>query len=254
MAAAVLVLAWLAAGCAGPPPHAIETERGDVALRLGELEDAADAYSRALVYRSEDPAALLGLARCRLAQGEPEAALDLLARLHASDAAYFADQAASDYRTALYEAARQSLRRGDPSRALARIRSLQRIDPGHPGLAALQAEALLAEGARLELAGRREEAEAAFRKALGSRASGPGAALAQAQALLEAGRIDAAISILSDALLRHPGEPRLEWLMDRALRIRYPNRMGGADSHPEETGPGSGETAPSPEEPEEDRP
>jgi hypothetical protein len=31
--------------------------------------------------------------------------------------------------------------------------------------------------------------------------------------------------VLSDALLRHPDEPRLQVLMERALRIRYPKGL-----------------------------
>ena len=46
-------------------------------------------------------------------------------------------------------------------------------------------------------------------------------ALARPRAI-ERGQTDRAISVLSDALLRHPGDRELQALMDRALEIRYP--------------------------------
>ncbi len=51
---------------------------------------------------------------------------------------------------------------------------------------------------------------------------------------MESGRVNTAISILSDALLRHPEDRRVQALMDRALEIRYP------DGLPRSGSPGSG--------------
>jgi hypothetical protein len=50
--------------------------------------------------------------------------------------------------------------------------------------------------------------------------------------------VDTAISVLSDALLRHPEDRRVQALMDRALEIRYPNGLPSGDP------PGSGSRRP----------
>ena len=199
-------------------------ERGDIALRVGDVEDAADAYRSALAVNPRDPHALLGLARCRVALGDGEAALDAFERLAAADPTFFQEQAATDYHFALYQAAKQALRQGDSALALRRVRRLRALDPDHGGLEALETEVLIREGGRLQVAGRPEAAEALFREAMGQGGAGADRAGTAdlARALLERGETDRAISILSDALLRHPGDPELQALMDRALEIRYP--------------------------------
>jgi predicted Zn-dependent protease len=50
------------------------------------------------------------------------------------------------------------------------------------------------------------------------------AILGLAQVLIERGRVDEAIRLLSDASVRHPQDGRIEELMDRAIEIRYPSR------------------------------
>jgi thioredoxin-like negative regulator of GroEL len=220
--ALLLVAALVAGGCAGSAGYRQDLERGEVALGSGDPDDAEDAFRRALVYRPEDPAALHGLVRCHVVRGEGESALAVLARLERSDPRYFREHAAGDQRFALYQAAKHSLWGGDSSRALARLHQLEQLDPHYGGLSEIQAEARLAEAGRLYVAGRSEEAQAVAREALGTSSDGPDAALELAQALLESGRLDMAISVLSDALVRYPRDARLRVLMDRSLEIRYP--------------------------------
>jgi predicted Zn-dependent protease len=228
----------LAVGCAGIDPYEIEFERGEVALRVGEPEDAADAYRRALAYRRDEPEGLHGLARSYVAQGDGESALGVFARLKRADPDYFRERASTDYHFAIYQAAKSRLRRGDSARALELLRGLERLDPEHSGLEALRTQVLLVEGGRLQVAGRPEEAEMLFREALGSDAAGADATLGLAEILMESGRVDTAISVLSDALLRHPEDRRMQALMDRALEIRYPDGLPSGDS------PGSGSGRP----------
>jgi predicted Zn-dependent protease len=229
-----LAALWLAAGCAGIDPYEAEFERGEVDLRVGDPEDAADAYRRALAYRHDDPEGLHGLARSYVAQGDGESALGVFAQLERADADYFREQASTDYHFALYQAARNRLRRGDSARALELIGRLEHLDPDHSGLEALRTQALIAEGGRLQVAGRPEEAEVLFRAALGSEAAGADATLGLARTLMESGRVNTAISVLSDALLRYPEDRRVQALLDRALEIRYPDGLppGSGSSRP----------------------
>ena len=166
-------------------------ERAQVALAIGDTEDAEDAYRQLLALRPDDPAALLGLARSHLARQDGEAA-------------------------------RQSLESGDTARALERLSRLEQLDPGRPGVAELRVEAELLEAGKLYAGGRIPEAEALVSSAFRARLSGADAALALAHALAQQGRLDMAISILSDARTRHMGDRRLTALMDRLLEIRYP--------------------------------
>jgi len=219
----VLLLAFLCA-CGSSPRADLARERGDVALRVGDIADAADAYREALAADPRDPEALLGMARCHVALGNGEAALGVFERLATVDPAFFETKAATDYHFALYQSAKQALRQGDSALALRRVRRLRGLDPDHGGLEELETDALILEGGRLQVAGRPEAAEALYREAMGQgspEASRAGAA-ALARALLDRGQYDRAISVLSDALLRHPDDPDLRALMDGALEIRYP--------------------------------
>jgi len=222
--------AWLAAAlltaaaCGSPAGYQLARERGDTALQIGDVEDALDAYREALAYEPRNPHALLGLGRCENALGDGEAALDVFGRLAGVDPDFFARDATTDHRFALYQAAEQAWRRGDSTLALRRLRRLRELDPDHGGLDALEREVLIAEGGRLQVAGQEEAAEALFIEALGRDEdwADPEAAAAMAEVLMERGQLDGAISVLSDALLRSPGDARLQGLMDRALEIRYP--------------------------------
>ena len=219
-----VLLVVLVSACGTPRRAELARERGDLALQLGEIEDATDAYREALASDPDDPWALLGVARCHVAQGDGEASLDDFGRLATLDPAFFEQEAATDYHFALYQSAKQAQRRGDSALALRRVRRLRELDPGHGGLEELETDVLILEGGRLQVAGRQGEAEALFREAMGRgtpQADRAGSA-ALARALLERGQTDRAISVLSDALLRHPSASDLQALMDRALEIRYP--------------------------------
>lgn len=230
----------LAAGCAGVDPYEVEVERGEVALHSGDPEEAAEAYRRALAYRHDEPEGLQGLALSYIAQGDEESALGVFERLERTDPDYLKERAATDYHFAIYQVAKSRLYRGDSARALELLRRLERLDPGHSGVEALRMQALIAEGGRLQVSGRREEAEVLLREALGAGAAGTDATLGVARTLIESGRVDTAISVLSDALLRHPADRRMQALMDRALEIRYPKGL------PRGASPGSGRRAPKP--------
>lgn len=225
---ALAALAGLA--CAPTPPGqdvdaAVERDldRGEVALSLGQFEDAVDAYRAALELRPAEHRALVGLARIELAQGDAEAALQTIDRLERLNPGAAERELGRERRQALFSLAWSRLRRGDSVGALLLVERLTALDPDRSGLSALRVEVLVAESGRLQLAGRSEEARARLREATGIDASGDELVLALAHSLIERGRTDTAISVLSDALLRHPDETRLRALMDRALRIRYPN-------------------------------
>jgi predicted Zn-dependent protease len=203
--------------------YARNLESGGAALEQGQPEDAADAYRAALDLRPDSAPALLGLARTHLALGEGEQALAVLARLEREHPGFQAERAGAELRRALFAAAEERLRRGDSAGALRVLGRLAELEPGYPGREALEREALLAEAGRLRVAGRLEEAQALLRELRSGTQQDPDLALAAA--LLEGGRVDTAISILSDALTRRPGDARLRALMARALRIRYPNGL-----------------------------
>ena len=57
------------AACTHAAPYA-PVERGEVALAMGDSDDAADAYRDALAFRPDDPRALLGMARTELTRGQ----------------------------------------------------------------------------------------------------------------------------------------------------------------------------------------
>ena len=90
-------------------------------------------------------------------------------------------------------------------------------------MAELRAEAEILEAGKLYAAGRIAEAEALASRAFRTPLRGADAALALAHTLAQRGRLDMAISILSDARARHMGDRRLTALMDQLLEIRYPN-------------------------------
>ena len=146
------------------------------------------------------------------------------------DAGYFRDRAAADHQFALYQAARSRLWRGDPARALEALQQLRALDPDHPGLRDLMPRVLIAEGGRLQVVGRGEEAEALFREATGERPSEAGLAVELAEKLVEMGRTDTAITVLSDALLRNPNDERLISLIDRPSRFATRIPADGVDS------------------------
>ena len=212
----------LALGCASAVTIAPDLERGDAALASGAADDAADAFRSALAVDPRSVRALHGLARSEIARGDGESALGTLSELAATDAGYFHSRAAEDQRIALEQAAAARLWRGDPAGALGLLDQLAPIEPSRPGLFDLWARALIAEAGRLQVAGRREEANGLYCRATGEAPGRADAVAALAGKLHDYGYTDTAITVLSDELRRKPGDPLLAGLMDRILEIRYP--------------------------------
>jgi predicted Zn-dependent protease len=146
-------------------------------------------------------------------------------RLEREDPGRLEKGAGAELDRALFLAAGSRLRLGDSAGSLRLLRRLDGLDPGHPGLQPLLVDCLVAESGRLEVAGRSQEAASLLREAVGADAADGDLAFALAVSLMERGGLDNAISVLSDALLRHPDDPRLGALMERALRIRYPRGL-----------------------------
>ncbi|NNL68305.1 MAG: hypothetical protein HKP30_18795, partial [Myxococcales bacterium] len=126
----------------------------------------------------------------------------------------------------------QYLWAGNSARALELVKRLEELEPEHGGLAELRTEAQLREAARLYVGGRLHEAEVLAGALVGRRVEGAEAALALSEVLIESQRTALAISVLSDGMARHPGDPRLRRLMDRALEIRYPDTLPRLDGEP----------------------
>lgn len=227
--AALAAILALCAGCAGHQraraAYERDLERGAVALTMGQPEDAVDAYRAALALRPDDPEALEGLARAQLARGQPQAALETFIRLENADPGRVAERSAPELRQAQLMLAETRLEQGDYAGCLRLLRALRSTGQASPRLDTLFVEALVAESGRLQVAGRSQEAAALLKEAVGADAAPGNLEHALASTLVERGRLDAAISVLSDALLRHPDDPRLAALMDRALRIRYPRGL-----------------------------
>jgi thioredoxin-like negative regulator of GroEL len=219
--APLLLLAALA--CAGSAAYDAALRRGEMALAVGDPEHAEGAYREALQARPRDAAALLGLARSYMAREDCEAALEIFAGLELAAPEVFAE-ARADHLNALERAAAARLERGDPAGALRLLRRLAERDPGRAGVGDALREAILAEASRLLLTGRADSAEELFREGLERQADSVEAVLGLAQALIERGRVDDAIRLLSDAAVRHPQDARIEELMDRAVEIRYPSQ------------------------------
>jgi tetratricopeptide (TPR) repeat protein len=216
-------LLLLVLACAGAATSGPDLERGEAALAIGAADDAADAFRSALAIDPHSTRALHGLVRSYIARGDGESALATLAELAAQDPGYARSYTAADHRIALEQAAAARLWRGDPSGALELLDQLEPLDPKRSGLRDLRARALIAEAGRLQVAGRREEAEAFYSRATGEAPGRSDAVAALAEQLHAYGYTDTAITVLSDELLREPDDPRLAELMDRILEIRYPN-------------------------------
>ncbi len=213
----------LLAACAGPGAGAREAlRRGDTALSLDDPEEALRAYREVLAADPRNPGALLGLARAYVATGDAEAALEIFAGLELAAPEVFG--AGRDaYQQALDAAASSRAERGDAAGGLRFLRRLAELDPARAGLAERLRIAIVAEGERLLLEGRPSAAEGLFQEVLRAAPGQIEATLGLARSLLERGSVDEAIRVLSDASVRHPGDDRIEALMDRAIEIRYPS-------------------------------
>jgi len=125
---------------------------------------------------------------------------------------------------ALQQAARSRLWRVDSEGALRLLDELGVEAGATAEVRDLRARASLVEAGRRQVSGRSVEAAELYRIATGRElGSDPTADLAET--LIAEGHIDTAISVLSDGLLRQPGNPHLSALMERALAVRYPDPL-----------------------------
>jgi tetratricopeptide (TPR) repeat protein len=104
---------------------------GSILASLGRHEEAEAAFQAALREEPQDPAALAGAGRARLALGDPEAALGLL--LHSASLAFHAP-------ATHLAIGRAHLALGDPAAAIEAIEASLRQAPGWPAASSLLAE------------------------------------------------------------------------------------------------------------------
>lgn len=221
-----LWIVLLAAACASArPPGVPALERGELALAQARWADAETAFRSALAERPGDVRALHGLGRAQLGQGEAEHALVTLDALAARDPGYARVVARRDHARALVAAAELRLvsRPPDPDTALARLDRLDALVAGDPGLDGaadvqeLRARALALRADEARARGDLDGAERGYRQALVVAPSRTGPALSLARLLLERGRTDEAVRLLTQTLERHPEDPRVQRLMVDAL-------------------------------------
>jgi cellulose synthase operon protein C len=212
-----LVLLVCGAACASAPHHPVD--RGELALARGHPAAAEAAFREALAERPDDLRALHGLARAQLGQDRPEPALATLDRLEAIDPGYAHVAAGRDHARALARAAEARLRARppDPDGALARLDRLDALHPGAVDDRGLRARALSLQAERARARGDVDAAVGRYRAAVAADPTHLEAALALADLLLEQGRTDEAVSLLTDALRRHPEDLRVQRLMVDAL-------------------------------------
>jgi hypothetical protein len=83
------------------PSFANRIRLAEALLESGQLEEAATLFESALRSDKKDRAALHGLGQCRLALGDADGAIDVLAELVDQDASFRDNQAALDFAAAL---------------------------------------------------------------------------------------------------------------------------------------------------------
>ncbi len=214
---------WLVAGAVAAacvqPPHLVHLDEGEANLAVGDADAAVAAYRVALDVTPDQPDALLGLARAELARADGDAALAALDRLVEIDAGAAVAGRTTELRcAALVAVATRRLERDESAAGPAGELELVPC----AGAAARDARVAvhLDEAGRDRRAGRPEQAlahYAAAREADPDRVAGFSEA---AELLLDAGRRDEAIGLLSAGLERHPREARLRELMVAALGVR----------------------------------
>lgn len=212
-----LVLGW--SGCAsGPPPTA--TELGWRAIAARDWASARTHFEAALREDGADGRAWHGRAAAQLGARDPEGALTSLGRLARVDPDRFRGEAAETHGDVLAAATRLRLDRRQRTEALQAARALARLEPARRGLAGLLGEALVAEGDRLRMEGRREDALALFEEAtrvLPGRLEGW---VGAAEILLELRQGKRAIRLLEAARRTHPTAGQIRSLTLQALQVR----------------------------------
>jgi tetratricopeptide (TPR) repeat protein len=207
----------LGAACASEPPSL--AAQGEVALAEDRLADAEAAFRAALAERPSDQRALHGMARVARERGEPERALGWLERLEREDPGYARVVAGADHAWALEASATAWLGADppEPDAALARVARLDELYPDARRDPLLRARALAVAAERARARGDLDRAERLYREVLATDPSTPEAPLALGGLLLEQGRTSEAVRVLTEALLHHPDDGRLQRLMVDAL-------------------------------------
>lgn len=196
---ALVAFAWILGACASEAPDAAlpHLQEGEAGMAEGRPAHAADAYRLALEASPGDLRAFRGLLEAFVALGDAELALAALEELEARD------PEPVDPCPAL------ALGRGE---ALAR----RSVGAGCAGARARLARLLTSKAAH----GDREAAIDSLAEAIELDPSDPGRFELAAALLIDRGRVEQAIALLSSGLERHPEDRDLADLMVRALSIR----------------------------------
>lgn len=185
--------------------------RGDQAIQAGRLEEAAEAYRRAVAAEPESfyYRKSLGLTLYRLGEAA-EAARELEAAL-ALDPGLPPAQVPVERARLHFALGGIAANRGAADAALRHFREAARLDPAY-------ADAHLQIGNLLGAAGRLEEAVAAFGHAVAADPDAAGAHLQRATTLMDLGRFAEAVPELERYLELAPGDDRARQLLDVARR------------------------------------
>lgn len=185
--------------------------RGDQAVQAGRLQEAAEAYRRAVAaepesfyYRKSLGLTLYGLGRADEAVRELEAALALEPALPAA-------QVPVERSRLHYALGGIAANRGASEEALRYFREAARLDPGY-------ADAHLQIGNLLGAAGSLDEAAAAFGRAVAAAPEAPAPRLQRATTLMDLGRFAEAVPELERYLELAPGDARALRLLELARR------------------------------------
>ncbi len=171
----VAVAGWLlfalplACASKGPGPDSADArvKHGELALVRGRVADADRSFAEALRLEPDNRRALLGMARTRYAEGDPEGALHYFDRNAALPVGEdWTPRAHWDYCAALVMSAESALEHGHPERAAERASSLRSRDCDDERQLQLWARAQLALGARERAAGRDERALEIYRSVI----------------------------------------------------------------------------------------
>ena len=224
----VLLAATVACGpgCARSPGESIEQtarrqlDRGDIALALRRPEQAERAYRSALAVSPHDGAALHGLARAQVAQGKFDQALISYGELAEREPEAFAAVRDGEFCPLWVRSAEAQLARGQSRLALESLERSKAQACRRPAPDDVLARALLAEAERARGADHAQAASELYRAAAEANPSRVEAFREASVLLLDQGRREEALVLLSEALLRHPANRGLQTLMVEALGIR----------------------------------
>jgi tetratricopeptide (TPR) repeat protein len=211
-----------AAGCLYSPDERAaraardHVNRGDIALALQRYDEAEQAYRSALAALPDEESALVGLARAEVAQGEYVAAVERYDELALYRPESFRALHDDELCPTLIAASQHLLAEGDSRAALVYARRAERDECTTPGTAAALSRALVAEATRTSP----PDAADLYREAASTDPALAVAFLEGATLLLEQGRREEALELLSEGMKHHPNDRRLQSLAVDALGIR----------------------------------